>query len=348
MATTLEELEKRIGSILAETSAMNDLMACSRDRQPEPESDNITNVLADLIAHLRESATPPAQDASARVAELGSELAAARRERNDAQDRLKACGDSGRALAEKLTASEAREAALQDEIKGTLMWQQCQNLQADLSRVKAERDKAVAELQDEHRHCDSMRDKLRRAEEELSRLRASQPAGVVPDDLRAILDVVVKGGTIVSSNACSVVEIAAARACHRFYVDPNYMGYVARPATATPLAVTSPLTREEAERLANAHYTTAINGLNAHAQLAYLLLRIAAEARRDALEEASSQLGCLSRWIVSRDHGPADHACARCVPDGPIVIAGFVCARHLAHDIQSALATPAPAAKEGT
>lgn len=38
-----------------------------------------------------------------------------------------------------------------------------------------------------------------------------------------------EGGSIVSSGICSVAEIATARACGRFFVDENYMGYVLRP-----------------------------------------------------------------------------------------------------------------------
>lgn len=38
-----------------------------------------------------------------------------------------------------------------------------------------------------------------------------------------------KGGCIVSSAACSESEIAMARACERFYVDDDSLGYVHRP-----------------------------------------------------------------------------------------------------------------------
>jgi len=35
-------------------------------------------------------------------------------------------------------------------------------------------------------------------------------------------------GAIVSSNDCSEIEIVYARACNRFYVDSNGLGYVLR------------------------------------------------------------------------------------------------------------------------
>jgi hypothetical protein len=41
-----------------------------------------------------------------------------------------------------------------------------------------------------------------------------------------------KGGTIVSSNDCTVEEIAAARAEKRFYVDADSFGYVYVPTEA--------------------------------------------------------------------------------------------------------------------
>lgn len=47
----------------------------------------------------------------------------------------------------------------------------------------------------------------------------------------------------------------------------------------------------------------------------------------------------LARWIVDYARylrGAADHACARCVPGGPLVSKTFTCARHLAEDIQRA------------
>jgi hypothetical protein len=40
------------------------------------------------------------------------------------------------------------------------------------------------------------------------------------------------GGTIVSSNDCTVEEIAAARAEKRFYVDADSLGYVYVPTEA--------------------------------------------------------------------------------------------------------------------
>ena len=51
-------------------------------------------------------------------------------------------------------------------------------------------------------------------------------------------------------------------------------------------------------------------------------------------------LDLLSRWIV--DHGcyvtgALDHACARCIPGGPLVSKTFICARHRSEDIQAAL-----------
>lgn len=41
-----------------------------------------------------------------------------------------------------------------------------------------------------------------------------------------------EGGTVVSSNECSVEEITHAQACRRFYVDARSYGYVYRPKVA--------------------------------------------------------------------------------------------------------------------
>jgi hypothetical protein len=46
---------------------------------------------------------------------------------------------------------------------------------------------------------------------------------------RMAKDLACHGGSIVSSNVCSVGEIAAAQACGRFYVDEDGLGFVRRP-----------------------------------------------------------------------------------------------------------------------
>lgn len=43
-----------------------------------------------------------------------------------------------------------------------------------------------------------------------------------------------KGGYIVSTNVCGVVEIAFARVEGRMYVDANGLGYIRRPRNAKP------------------------------------------------------------------------------------------------------------------
>ena len=53
-------------------------------------------------------------------------------------------------------------------------------------------------------------------------------------DAKTFLALLLKGGSIVSSNDCSEGEIAMARACHRFHVDENHFGYVYRSAAAQP------------------------------------------------------------------------------------------------------------------
>lgn len=56
----------------------------------------------------------------------------------------------------------------------------------------------------------------------------------VPATLRACLNVLIEGGTLVSSNECSTAEIAIARGGNRFYVDSNGLGYVARSKSKRP------------------------------------------------------------------------------------------------------------------
>lgn len=69
------------------------------------------------------------------------------------------------------------------------------------------------------------------------------------------------------------------------------------------------------------------------------------ESARESRERTDAELarlreerGLMARWIVGRSRrdapGVGDHACARCVPGGPLVSGGFVCARHLAEDIE--------------
>lgn len=56
----------------------------------------------------------------------------------------------------------------------------------------------------------------------------------------------------------------------------------------------------------------------------------------------STDVGDMARWIRQRTRAQLeageglDHACAQCYPEGDIVIPGFVCAVHLAHDIPAA------------
>jgi hypothetical protein len=44
----------------------------------------------------------------------------------------------------------------------------------------------------------------------------------------------------------------------------------------------------------------------------------------------------MVRWIASHPSGMRDHACSRCVPGGPLVQAGFVCAPHVAEGLLAA------------
>jgi len=38
----------------------------------------------------------------------------------------------------------------------------------------------------------------------------------------------------------------------------------------------------------------------------------------------------MAKWIVSHKPTAPDHACARCIPDGDVVVPGFVCGYHIA------------------
>lgn len=50
--------------------------------------------------------------------------------------------------------------------------------------------------------------------------------------INELLDALIeKGGSIVSSNDCSIVEIVQAQACNRFFVREDYLGFVLRPPT---------------------------------------------------------------------------------------------------------------------
>jgi hypothetical protein len=69
-----------------------------------------------------------------------------------------------------------------------------------------------------------------------------------------------------------------------------------------------------------------------------------ATARREA-QEATEALGLANRWILQRaeererDAKPWpvvwDHACAECIPGGPLVTPGFRCAVHAARALAS-------------
>lgn len=61
---------------------------------------------------------------------------------------------------------------------------------------------------------------------------------------------------------------------------------------------------------------------------------------QQAIRQVLRELELLSRWIVDHEQyvtGASDHACARCIPGGPIVSASFTCARHRSQDIQAEL-----------
>ena len=62
-------------------------------------------------------------------------------------------------------------------------------------------------------------------------------------------------------------------------------------------------------------------------------LGIAQESSNAVMAELIESLAAADRWILRHDSGVyrvIDHACAKCVPDGPIVMQGFECAWHAA------------------
>jgi hypothetical protein len=48
----------------------------------------------------------------------------------------------------------------------------------------------------------------------------------------------------------------------------------------------------------------------------------------------------MATWINSHPSGKRDHACSRCIPGGPIVQPGFVCAQHVAEGLLVANGSP--------
>ena len=48
----------------------------------------------------------------------------------------------------------------------------------------------------------------------------------------------------------------------------------------------------------------------------------------------------MAKWIRQHYVGSIDHACSECVPDGSMVIPGFVCAPHIAARLDEGSATP--------
>jgi septal ring factor EnvC (AmiA/AmiB activator) len=49
---------------------------------------------------------------------------------------------------------------------------------------------------------------------------------------------------------------------------------------------------------------------------------------RAKVERLRSALGDLTAQTYVAHHANPDHACSRCVPDGPILVSGFRCAFH--------------------
>jgi hypothetical protein len=420
---TLEELERR-----AEEAAQLPGEPCVLDGR--------FLVVRDLIAHLRQSATAPAQDASARIAELEAWQASCREWKGRAEraekseEDLKSCvQDWARQYHEKREALAVSEKGLAG-VKETLFTRdleaaegrtQMAKLQRDLSaseaREAALREEAAAleeELGKTRLEWASAKDMRawdkRQHEAELSRLRASQPAGLVPEvtvrygnvfscdvlvddyvlvtcdepiasrlatSLRAWLAVVpnvsfeeawrlkeaegyqygqdaleqVRLGWEMRGNAklwptatppaAPVTREAALAWAKEGAPSPSVLAWQPMPA------VTSRLMREETERLA-------AEWLDGHGgpwrgsiedrTLADLLLRIAAEARRAALEEnakwdainhstlAEVRASALREAITTAEN----HANNDCGMGAKIVAA------------LRTLATPAPAAKEGS
>ena len=65
---------------------------------------------------------------------------------------------------------------------------------------------------------------------------------------------------------------------------------------------------------------------------------LAAEIARTMNGTSDSRMLALhmAQWIVSHPSGMKDHACARCVPCGPILRPGFMCAQHVAEGLLAA------------
>ena len=58
---------------------------------------------------------------------------------------------------------------------------------------------------------------------------------------------------------------------------------------------------------------------------------VAGEKDRTRADAAEARVGELSTWIVARGASvDKDHACAECVPDGPLIVEGFRCVYHAA------------------
>ena len=55
----------------------------------------------------------------------------------------------------------------------------------------------------------------------------------------------------------------------------------------------------------------------------------------------------MAEWIVQQPSG-LDHACSRCLPDGEIVVPGFMCARHVARGLMAAAGKCVDCAKVAT
>lgn len=49
------------------------------------------------------------------------------------------------------------------------------------------------------------------------------------------------------------------------------------------------------------------------------------------LDRFTGPLVHADRWIINHWNGEKDHACAECVPNGPMVEPGFRCAPHAAY-----------------
>lgn len=81
-------------------------------------------------------------------------------------------------------------------------------------------------------------------------------------------------------------------------------------------------------RLAEAHLTEAHAAIAANdARHAEAIAAVRARA-----EHAEAELNALAKYITqlpAREYRH-DHACAECVPGGPVVVAGFRCAVHIA------------------